>query len=261
MGLKTLVAFPFNPAQLQVSLNHLNQEWQTHGTVIFYAQNNFDQLPKSKDYLSAEELKELSLMSLESRQKQFLTSRWILKTLLSELLKLPAKNILFTKGALGKPLLVNPEASSLPLDFNISHKTSISLIGLTNKGQIGVDVEELEDNAKAMKIAERYFHAQELEWIRQGENQTSQQEQGGLHFSSSARRFYQIWSLKESLIKAVGGGMFQNLNEFYLEPSSTEGFKIISQTKPWSQTHQWSLLDVKLPANLVGSISILQHQS
>lgn len=257
MGLlKTLVAFPFDPAQWQATLSHIAREWQTHGTIVFYAQNTFDQLPPSKDYLSAEELKELSLMSLESRQKQFLTSRWILKIVLSELLKLPAKDILFTKGALGKPMLANPEASSLPLDFNISHKTSISLIGLTNQGQIGVDVEELEGTAKAMRIAERYFHAQELEWIQQGKTQETQ-ESGGLSLSMQNKRFYQIWSMKEAIIKTVGGGVFRNLNEFYLEPS-VDGFKIKSQTKPWNQTHQWNLFDVKLPTNLVGSTALLK---
>lgn len=257
MGLKTLVAFPFDPAQLQVALNHLTQEWQTQGIAIFYAPNTLDQLPSNKEYLSVEELQELSLMSLESRQKQFLTSRWILKSLLSELLQRPAKEILFTKGALGKPALANPEFSSLSLDFNISHKTSISLIGLTNRGQIGVDVEELEDNAKAMQIAERYFHTQELDWIRQGETQAGQLQEG-LNHSSSARRFYQMWSLKESLIKAVGGGMFQNLNEFYLKLSAKDGFEIISQAKPWNQVDQWNLFDVKLPSHAVGAASILQ---
>lgn len=273
MRLPTLVAFPFDPVDVPAALARFHQEWQAHGTAIFYAQNIFHQLPPHKDYLSPEELKELNLMSSSARQQEFLTSRWLLKTVLSELLKCPAQTIVFKKGTQGKPTLessqlVNPssdmlsaslstlskspssqpsEQSLIPLslDFNISHKASISLIGITHKGQIGLDVEEIDAHAKILKIAERYFQAPELAWVRQD----------GLGIDIQTQRFYKMWSLKEAIIKTVGGGVFQNLSEFYLEPSS-EGFTIKSSVSPWNQSSQWNLFNVELPPKLMGSACI-----
>lgn len=266
MLLQKLVSVPFDPADIPAAIDRFLEEWQAHGTVVLYVQNIFSQLPPHKDYLSPSELVELNLMTSGARQQEFLTSRWLLKTVLSELLKCPAQAIGFKKGAQGKPKLASPSLVNLSsdlvapsvqseesplmlplLDFNISHKASISLIGITNKGQIGVDVEEIDAHAKALKIAERYFQAPELAWIREM----------GLNADIQTQRFYQMWSLKEAIIKTVGGGVFQNLSEFYLEPS-TEGFAIKSSVSPWNQTQQWNLFNVELPPQLMGSASIFQ---
>jgi len=239
----SLSAFQFNSKNQLEAFKYLKKEWKNRGLVFFYARNSNEQFSHKETFLSPEELSELNSITIESRRNQYLTSRWMLKILLGELLNIKPNEISFIKSALGKPQLLNEKHSSI-VSFNISHKTSISVIGITNKGQIGIDVEEVEENDKSMRIAERYFSVIELAWINQIQNQAEQN-----------LRFYKVWSMKEAIIKAVGGGIFQNLNDFYIE-SQILGFKIKSQKKPWSDVEQWDLFEITLPDNLIGSVAI-----
>jgi 4'-phosphopantetheinyl transferase len=243
MNANSISPFELNPENLNEALLYFEKEWKTTGLVVFYSMNTFEMLPSKETFLSHQEIIEFESMSIDSRQKQFLTSRWMIKTFLSSLIKINPNKIQVTKGELGKPLLAK-EFNPMAIDFNISHKSSISLIGLTDKGQIGVDVEENIRNEKTLRIAERYFHAQELDWIKESKSEVEYN-----------LRFYRIWSMKEAIVKTLGGGVFQNLNEFCLEAFQNQ-FKIFSDKKPWAQTSRWRLMELKLPHHLIGSVSL-----
>ena len=106
----------------------------------------------------------------------------------------------------GRPITddnIAREASGRPFfpgsdtDFNISHSGSLTAVSLVRGKNLrtGCDVELVRPRARAKEIAEKFFSAQEKEYIGSGE-----------HFDET--RFYQIWTLKECYLKLRGLSVF-----------------------------------------------------
>lgn len=105
----------------------------------------------------------------------------------------------FEAGHNGKPELVGNHR----LVFNISHCEGIIACAVARTGDLGVDVEPTRRRAEALAIAEHYFSAKERSSL--------------LAIDEPARRvehFFELWTLKESFIKACGLGLSAPLDEF-----------------------------------------------
>jgi len=96
-------------------------------------------------------------------------------------------DFVFKTGSHGKPSLFAP---GIPLEFNVSHSGDCVLVGVTSESPCGVDIERSRAAHSELAIAERFFGARELEWLKQTE--------GG---------FLRLWTAKEAIIKAVGRGL------------------------------------------------------
>lgn len=106
-----------------------------------------------------------------------------------------------TKNEKGKPLLLEfPDVC-----FNISHCDGLAVCGISDK-EIGVDAELIRSyNSKVMK---RIFSAEEQSLIAVSENPETD--------------FFKIWTLKESLCKFTGDGIFSGLSEYSFDISQGE---------------------------------------
>jgi 4'-phosphopantetheinyl transferase len=80
------------------------------------------------------------------------------------------------------------------VQFNLSHSGSLVLC-VVGEGAIGCDIELVKDNAP-LKVAERYFSEKEREYIA-----------GIADMSEKCRRFYRLWTMKESYLKMGGEGI------------------------------------------------------
>lgn len=101
----------------------------------------------------------------------------------------------------GKPFL----AEFTSLHFNISHCGGLAVCGISNN-EIGVDAELIRGyNNKVMK---RIFSAEEQNFI--AESKTPEKD------------FFKIWTLKESLCKFTGDGIFSGLSEYSFDLSRGE---------------------------------------
>lgn len=89
-------------------------------------------------------------------------------------------------GAYGKPFL-----SKSDFHFNISHSGQYLIIGV-DKDEIGVDIEKITDFP--VFAYDLFFVEEEIKW-----------------FQNDILRFFQIWTAKEAIIKAVG-------KDFLLDP-------------------------------------------
>lgn len=79
------------------------------------------------------------------------------------------------------------------LEFNISHSGDYVITAFDNNA-LGVDIEKI-SNMEYKDIAERFFSKEEFKWIIKEEGE------------KSLRRFYKIWTLKESYVKLLGKGL------------------------------------------------------
>lgn len=100
----------------------------------------------------------------------------------------------FSKNKYGKPSLVNrPD-----IHFNIAHSGSWIACAVSTQ-PVGIDVERKKEIDHS--IAERFFSLDEISFLRESPAQFQD-------------RFFAIWALKESYIKALGMGLSCPLNSF-----------------------------------------------
>lgn len=116
---------------------------------------------------------------------------------ISNIYNVELKDICFTHNKYGKPFLKHPVSNFV---FNVSHSENlISIIYSDNSKYVGIDIEEIKDIDYG--IAQSFFALEEyLNLIKQGSNKL--------------QYFYELWTLKESYVKAIGKGLYTPLNSF-----------------------------------------------
>lgn len=95
----------------------------------------------------------------------------------------------------GKPYFVECD-----IKFNLSHSGDKVFCALSQQ-EVGCDVEYKTDDT--LRIAKRFFTQKEYEVIAAGLNKKEQQ-----------KLFSLVWTLKESVLKAIGTGLLYPMNEF-----------------------------------------------
>ncbi|MBR5089800.1 MAG: 4'-phosphopantetheinyl transferase superfamily protein [Ruminiclostridium sp.] len=91
-----------------------------------------------------------------------------------------------------------PFAHGFP-EFNISHSGDVCAL-VTGDKPVGIDIEKID--CKNLTIAEQVFSDKEFEWMS----------------SDPVVRFHRLWTLKESLLKAVGTGLVDNMKSVEIIP-------------------------------------------
>lgn len=125
----------------------------------------------------------------------------------------------FEYGAKGKPSLSHEQFLCTGMEFNLSHSGDWLLIALAqddDKGAaantaqprlgLGVDIERSRASTNIYPILNHYFSPIEAEGLLALEGEAAQRQ-----------RFFDLWALKESYIKATGLGLAQSLKSFAFE--------------------------------------------
>lgn len=128
-------------------------------------------------------------------QQRALIGDILIRFLLCNKLLLDNKALIFDKTEFGKPFLVNDHK----IHFNISHSGEW-VLGAVHYLPVGVDVEKIQP--LDYQLAARFFSEDEYLNLNNKEGQ------------AKLEYFYEIWTLKESYIKAVGKGLSIPLESF-----------------------------------------------
>ncbi|XP_038702245.1 L-aminoadipate-semialdehyde dehydrogenase-phosphopantetheinyl transferase-like isoform X2 [Tripterygium wilfordii] len=110
------------------------------------------------------------------------------------------RTLKFKKNIYGKPEVEWPifdDWDPPPLNFNISHTSSLIACGVTVNSPIGVDVEEKQRRLKSdiLSFARRYFSPHEVETLTMISDPEVR-----------CQEFIKLWTLKEAYVKALGRG-------------------------------------------------------
>lgn len=117
-------------------------------------------------------------------------TRGVLRTLLARYLAMAANAIDFTHNEFEKPAVKGGE-----IEFNVSHSGDFALLAFSGQAAVGVDVEQIKGHRVVRDLARRIL---------------TDDEYGRFMALPEAERewtFFQIWTLKESVMKALGTGM------------------------------------------------------
>lgn len=142
--------------------------------------------------------------------ERFCLARGWLREVLAGYCGCLARDIAFGDNGYGKPYLIDyPE-----LNFNLSHSKQWVAIAVTSGNDVGVDVQYADNGRRLWPIVDRYFAAEERLWLQD------------LPDERFAQAFYQLWSLKEAFVKAVGLGMRLPFDTFAFSRQDDGGFDI-----------------------------------
>ncbi len=175
------------------SLDPLDIPVGTYDEVNLYLQT----LPLKTEYqaflkslLSKDELERAKRYHFERDRIRFTVARGLLRCILSAYLHMEAHKISFQYGPYGKPYVDN-----MTVQFNVSHSEDRILIGVGYHHPLGVDIEHISRSVDIADIAKRFFTAREAQHIQYLKGEAQQQ------------AFFNVWTRKEALLKAVGAGL------------------------------------------------------
>lgn len=149
--------------------------------------------------LSAAELRRLRRFRVEKPRRRFLAGRAMLRRVLSDYDPRPPATWKFEIARHGRPAIVGD--NPLGLQFNLSKTSGLVVCAITRDAVIGVDVENTTRRAP-LDVAETFFAPAEVADLR------------GLPAHQQPARFFELWTLKESYIKARGLGLTIPLEQF-----------------------------------------------
>lgn len=153
------------------------------------------------DVLDEEERAVAARFRFEDDRRRSIVARATLRRLLARDLDRQSSDLRFVFGAQGKPAL-----SDAAIELNVSHSGSWVALAFARGSPVGVDVEcGRRGKSDLLGIAGRFFAPVEAALVREA--------------SDLAGAFYRTWTAKESVIKAVGGGLSIDLASFVVRPS------------------------------------------
>ncbi|MDX1994665.1 MAG: 4'-phosphopantetheinyl transferase superfamily protein [bacterium] len=175
----------------------------------------------------------------EARQR-FVMARGMLRLALGQQLDLPPAELRFTYGTRGKPTL-----SGAAAHFNLAHSGDVLLLGVTDAGAIGVDVEQLRPLPHLVRMAHDNFSPGEAAALFA--LPPEQQETVFLH----------IWTRKEAFIKATGDGFKCPLASFDVALDLPARLLRVEG----DDASRWSLMHLDPAAGYVGAACIQTREA
>jgi 4'-phosphopantetheinyl transferase len=169
-------------------------------------------------------------------QRRFIIGRASLRKFLSSCIDLPPERIQFSYGAFGKPQLSYSEA---PVCFNTSHSRDQAVFAFRAGGEVGIDIEVLDQEQNALVVANQFLHREEFEEASAA---------GPLR----ARFCLNRWVQKEAVAKAMGEGLSAPLTEIVVRANGERG----SYTGQLQRTGQiWKIKSFSELPHYIGAIA------
>ena len=171
----------------------------------------------------------------------FIQRRTALRKILGAYLGVAPQDVVFALNEFGKPSVAAPQ-TGLDLSFNTSHSDGLALITVSRSIQIGVDLERLR-KVEGPAIAARFFAANEAASL------------AGLGADDQVEGFFNAWTRKEAIVKALGRGLFIPLDSFEVSLRPREPVAILRWNIPGAAAEEWRICDLKPTAGYVGALA------
>jgi len=126
----------------------------------------------------------------DMRRQQYLCGRSLLRRMLEDWTGIQAASHELTLTEAGKPVCVEGPAIS------ITHSGDRIACGIAESGDIGIDLEVINDRRDPEKLAKKFFSREESDWLG----------------TQPTNRFFMLWVLKEAYVKAIGRSIFGGIN-------------------------------------------------
>lgn len=161
-------------------------------------------------------------------QRRYLVTRALVRTVLSRYAEVRPEDWTFANGPRGRPAISAPETVPA-LEFNISHSADLVILGVTSDRTLGIDTESIAAREADIDGLDRYFAPEESAALL------------SLPPSERRRRFFELWTLKESYIKARGMGLAIALDAFRFELTGERELTLHMRSELGDSPQRWRL--------------------
>jgi 4'-phosphopantetheinyl transferase len=181
------------------------------------------------------------LLDRQARDR-FIAGRGLLRTILGRYRKIPPAEVRFAYGEHGKPSLAGEPLHGL--SFNLSHAGDLLLLAIGRGRDMGIDLEQVQENVPFREMAARYFAPRE------------RAELFSLPPEAQLAAFYRCWTRKEAYLKGCGSG--------FTQPSGSFGVSLLTDHPPALVEHraspydssQWHIRDVAVPPGYCAALAV-----
>lgn len=142
--------------------------------------------------LDEEELARAARFRFATDRNRYILGHGLLRETLGRYLGRPAKGLTLLRGEFGKPFLEGD-----PVHFNLSDTKDAVLVALSHH-PIGADIETMNRRTDHERVADHFFTPLEVESIAEAVD--------------GKRRFLELWTRKEAVLKACGVGIMDDLH-------------------------------------------------
>jgi 4'-phosphopantetheinyl transferase len=165
-------------------------------------------LAESADLLSPDERERADRFRFARDRRDFVAAHALVRSALSAVDRRPPGLLEFAVTPAGKPFLLAAGGRPSPLSFSLTHTHGLVACAIGNLN-VGIDAEAMGRDADVDGVSGRFFAPAERAALQR--------------CSGTARRerFFELWTLKESLLKGIGLGLAHPLEDlaFAVGPS------------------------------------------
>lgn len=165
-------------------------------------------------FLSPDEVQRARRFGLERDARRYVAGRAALRRILAGYTGVEPGELRFTYSTLGKPRLVQKD-SEATIEFNVAHAEELAIIAVGRNRRIGVDVESTRTMDGMARVADRFFSRDERTALF------------NLPRDQQTQAFFNGWTRKEALVKALGGGLSLPLDQFEVSLAPLEPARVL----------------------------------
>lgn len=165
------------------------------------------------------------------RQKSLIATRYLLKEALNFFFDINI-DFSFDIAKHGKPYIKDRHVF-----FNISHSSNYIALALSNETECGIDIETVKDRVNLDNLAQRVLKPCEYQTFKDKEKVSKE---------CVLNYFYNIWTIKESLLKHSGIGLAgldyieTHIPEGFVKATQNSSFKILTTILNLDKTYSLS---------------------
>lgn len=176
-------------------------------------------------------------------RNRFIVARGVLRIILGFYLNMKPDKLQFSYGPYEKPELVD-QPDGHAVGFNVSHSHGLGLCAVTQGRKLGVDLEKIRPDFINEQIPEHFFSPQEVAKLR------------ALPVLLQEKAFFRCWTRKEAYLKAKGGGLSFELNQFEVSFAPGEPAAILNIFDDPKEKNRWSLIDIDPGPGYAGALAV-----
>lgn len=184
--------------------------------------------PQHWQLLDVNEQRRASRFHQHADKIRFVVTRVALKSVLAKRIDSQITDITFSKSEFGKLRLSCKLPKADKQAFNVSHSGNKSLIAVADadKGEIGVDIEQIQSFSHQEELKSYIYSKEELAAVS--------------YHQLDKALLCQNWVMKEAVLKAVGCGLTYDMSSFSIikHRRHDEIFKV-NDIPSWSETLIW----------------------
>ena len=201
-------------------------------------------LPLGPDAAQTHALDEVALQPEEARaiRPELRRARAWLRLVLGRHLGVAPGELRFRREPKGRPYLCEPADGP---QFSLAHSGERMLLAV-GPSPCGVDLEALSRPRRYEELARAYLGEEEREWMLSGDA------------AARGRRFMQLWTAKEAVLKACGLGISDGLRKVRLHVAADGSLSPLALPAAAGDPARWRLIGFDPEPGYVAAVAVLR---